>query len=139
PIGYNVPSFPSLHWPLGPSREAYQNSFLYYTSDIWRFTVFWTFIMMVAFYSAAALIAVLTHYKNNSSKNNLKMLFTIFMTYVFVSASQAFISGSLIGVLISEIYKSGQFSMSTWIPFTCSLIVVMFNVVTSYSLTSVLL
>lgn len=40
---------------------------------------------------------------------------------------------------ISEIYKSGKFSMSTWIPFVWAVIQIIYAIVTSYSMTSVIL
>lgn len=117
---------------------------LYYTNDIWKFTAFWSIILMAGIYSAAGLIAIFTHNIRPQKKVlhgtiKFNLLLWIFGIYLFVGSCQGFITGSLIGVLISEIYKSGEFGMSTWIPFAWAIIIVIFNVATSYTLTSVLL
>ena len=45
PPNYRSPPFPSLYWPINPLPS--QTHFLYYPSDIWRFTLFWTLISYV--------------------------------------------------------------------------------------------
>lgn len=49
PIGYVVPDFPSLYWPVGSTKPHYDIANLYYTYDIWRFTVIWTLIFLWGF------------------------------------------------------------------------------------------
>ncbi|VEU20953.1 DEKNAAC101841 [Brettanomyces naardenensis] len=177
PIGYVTPEFPSLHWPLGASKMKYNRAFLYYTEDVWKFCVFWSLIMMIGFYMAATVIAILTHYRGTSYNlymkgarrinderqaddntevakfarsesrslisrmvtSNKKYLPLVVVVYIIVGAFEGFVAGSLIGVLVSAIYNSGQFKMTTWLPFVYSLIVALFNVISSYSLTSTLM
>ncbi|OWB74395.1 hypothetical protein B5S31_g4186 [[Candida] boidinii] len=144
PVGYTTPHFPSLYWFIGANDDKFQESMLYYTYDIWKFTTFWSMIFMAGIYSAAGLIAIFTHNIRPQKKLlhgtiKFNLLLWIFGIYLFVGTCQGFITGSLIGVLISEIYKSGGFAMSTWIPFSWAIIIVIFNVATSYTLTSVLL
>ena len=45
PANYQAPPFPSLYWPINPLPS--QTQFLFYASDIWRFTLFWTLISYV--------------------------------------------------------------------------------------------
>lgn len=45
PLNYHRPSFPSLYWPINPLPS--QTHYLYYSTDIWRFTLFWTLISYV--------------------------------------------------------------------------------------------
>ena len=45
PANYRSPPFPSLYWPINPLPS--QTQFLFYASDIWRFTLFWTLISYV--------------------------------------------------------------------------------------------
>ncbi|KAG7825733.1 hypothetical protein KL909_000965 [Ogataea angusta] len=133
PVGYIAPRFPALGWPLTKFT-------LYYTKDVVKFTMFWCIILMTAFYLAAALIASFTYYKNNkNSKKKGTALVAIVGVYVLVGVIQAVLSGSLIGLLLAEIYKSGQFGLNPWLTFIYGIIVVLFNIATSYSLTSVLL
>ncbi|QPG73346.1 hypothetical protein FOA43_000656 [Brettanomyces nanus] len=176
PVGYIPPPFPSLYWPLGPSKIMYKKSFLYYSKDVWRFTVCWCIIMIVAFYTSAAAIVILTHYRgtnyginikgttwldesrdtNNAGvpdltrrkkqslissmvKSNKKFLLLVVLVYLVIAAFEGFVAGSLIGVLINAIYQSGQVKMTTWLPFVYSLVVVLFNITSSYSLTSTLM
>jgi hypothetical protein len=130
PVGYTVPPFPSLYWPVGDDR--YSLAYLYYAADIWRFTVFWTLTFFVAFYATAGLWAALVH----RSRPHKALL--VFGSYALIGGVQGFLSGSVIGVLMAAIYKAGVFSMSTWIPLCCGVFQILFNVVTSYSMVSVL-
>ncbi|GMF08166.1 unnamed protein product [Ambrosiozyma monospora] len=68
-----------------------------------------------------------------------KNLLAIFFLYIFVGAIQSFVSGSLVGLLICAIYKSGAFKMNTWIPCVYGIIITLYNVITSYSLTIAIL
>lgn len=130
PIGYNVPSFPSLHTP--GEGHIYQLSYLYYTFDIWRFTLYWSLIFSVSFHLCAALMAIIMHKKVVGS-------IWILVVYLGIAGVESFISGSIIGLLIAAIYKAGMFGMSTWIPFVWGLIQILFMVITSYSMMSTVL
>ncbi|GMG19743.1 unnamed protein product [Ambrosiozyma monospora] len=68
-----------------------------------------------------------------------KSLLAIFFMYIIVGAMQSFVSGSLVGLLICAIYKSGAFKMNTWIPCVYGIIITLYNVITSYSLTIAIL
>jgi hypothetical protein len=57
PHGYVTPSWPSLYWPIRPAPDA--PKYLYYTSDIWRFTLYWTLLSVGAVHVVAAGLAVL--------------------------------------------------------------------------------
>lgn len=129
PVGYTVPSFPSLHFP-NANNNAFHLSFLYYTSDIWRFTVLWTLIFYGAFHFCAASLAVIMHRKFVIGGT------WILLAYGLVAGIEALISGSITGLMIGAIYKAGLFGMSTWIPFVWGLLQVLFMVITSYSMMS---
>jgi hypothetical protein len=105
-----VPSFPSLHFP-DANNNAFHLSFLYYTSDVWRFTVLWTLIFYGAFHFCAASLAVFMHRKFVIGGT------WILLAYGVVAGIEALISGSITGLMIGAIYKAGLFGMSTWIPF----------------------
>ena len=57
PLSYTVPSFPSLYWPINtPAGASY---YLYYQTDIWRFTLYWTLIAYGAVHLATSGWAVI--------------------------------------------------------------------------------
>ncbi|CAR56731.1 May24p [Kluyveromyces lactis] len=127
PVGYQVPDFPSLYWPMNNGK--FSVAYLYYLPDIWRFTIFWTMILFAIVYGTTGAIAWTTH---------KKILFGFWMIplYIMIGMAQAFVSGTVVGILIAIIYKAGLFAMSTWIPLCCAVVQILFNVSTSYSMTS---
>lgn len=130
PVGYSVPQFPSLSLPINSNN--FKVSYLYFTYDIWRFTLFWTLILYMVFHLVAATWACIMRRKVFGS-------IWIVGTYVLLGGIQAFASGSITGLLLAAIYQSGMFEMSTWIPFVWGMIQVLFLVITSYSMTSTIL
>ncbi|CAI1783839.1 hypothetical protein SEUBUCD646_0P04140 [Saccharomyces eubayanus] len=125
PVGYITPKFPSLYWPINSSR--YNTAFLYYITDIWKFSLYWTLIFNGAFYVATGLYASLTHRKKAGS-------IWIFVMYVTFGGVQGLTAGTIMGFLIGAIYRSGLFSMSTWIPLCCAVVQILFDVVLGYSM-----
>lgn len=130
PIGYSAPPFPSLHLPIGSAE--YHLSFLYYTYDIWKFTTLWT----IFFYEAFALCAVTWATIANRKISTGLIAGAV---YALLSGVQGFISGSVTGLMLAAVYKSGLFAMSTWIPFLWGLVQVVFLVISSYSMMAVIL
>ena len=53
PLGYTTPPFPSLYWPL--PAGATQSFYLYRPDDIFRFTVYWTLLLVGGIHFIAAL------------------------------------------------------------------------------------
>ena len=95
PLGYVTPSFPSLYWPL--NNEKFSLSYLYYTSDIWRFTVYWTLIFFAGFYGSAGLIASYSHRKTAGG-------IWIMFFYLVAGGIQAIASGTVVGLLYVEAF-----------------------------------
>lgn len=137
PIGYTTPSFPSLYWPLGNTSSKFSSSLLYYSSDVWRFTVLWFLIVFTGVYVVAALIAS-TNYLIYSQRNNydgkscLVAIVMIWCTYITSGLFIAFVGGSVVGLITLAIYKAGSMTMSTWIPFVWALVGVLYDISTSY-------
>lgn len=91
PINYQVPSFPSLYDPLpAHHHEAY---YLYYTTDIWRFTLYWTLIFYGVSHLTVAGCAVLTHFRNWS------VIWLVPLLYSVVAGLEGLIAGSIVGVV----------------------------------------
>ncbi|KAJ5187105.1 Integral membrane protein [Penicillium cf. viridicatum] len=124
PINYEVPSFPSLYDPLPVNRQ--QAYYLYYTKDIWRFTLFWTLIFYGATHLTVAGCAVLTHFRN------WNVIWIVPLVYSFIAALESLLAGSIIGVVLGAVYESGNFRMSTWLPMIWGGVNVMVLIVTSF-------
>ncbi|KAJ5777165.1 hypothetical protein N7520_000411 [Penicillium odoratum] len=124
PINYHTPSFPSLYDPV-PShhKEAY---YLYYTTDIWRFTLYWTLIFYGVTHLTVAGCVTLTHCRNWS------VVWLVPLLYAVVSGLEALLAGSIVGVVLGQIYDSGNFRMSTWVPMIWAGVNVMVLILTSF-------
>lgn len=91
PINYHTPSFPSLYDPMPyDHKQAY---YLYYTTDIWRFTLYWTLLFYGTFHLTVASCAVLTHCRNWS------VIWLVPLVYVVVASLQALMAGSIVGLV----------------------------------------
>ena len=92
PINYHTPSFPSLYDPL-PShhKEAY---YLYYTTDIWCFTLYWTLLFYGITHLTVAACAVLTHCRNWS------VIWLVPLLYSVVAGLEGLLAGSLVGLVL---------------------------------------
>ncbi|CCE78081.1 Piso0_000694 [Millerozyma farinosa CBS 7064] len=145
PIGYTTPPFPSIHWPLGSTSPKFQSSYLYYSFDIWKFTVFWSLIFFGGFYLAAgvmgSVLQLWNNYRHTNKISKVSIIGCLFLTlfYVVIGLIQGFCSGAVIGLIISAIYKAGSMSMSTWIPFCWGLTEILYAVFASFSSSSVFL
>lgn len=147
PIGYSTPSFPSLWWPLGPSRANFQGAYLYYLRDVWRFTVFWCMILFLTAYTLTGLCSagnmIFKRFRENKAVARHGGLFGwrplfVGVVYIALGAGQGFISGAVVGLLLLAIYKAGALAMSTWIPFSWGFALIFYHICLSYS-TSLLL
>lgn len=167
PEGYKTPRFPDLYWPLGWWNDKDGTWYLYHTRDVWKFTTYWSLIMMIGIYTASACIILLTHYwaiyrhpcnatlegsegmrrsmrggrsyreyfVESLFKGNTRLLVISVCLFIFLGALQGFIAGTVIGVMISAVYNSAQFKMTTGIPFVYALIITLYHVAESYSFT----
>lgn len=144
PIGYTTPPFPSLFWPLGQDKPRYDTLFLYYSLDIWKFTLYWSLLFFVVIYFGAGSIAIFNNLLNNYRHSvpilKLSIIGTIVIisSYVVAGAFKGFALGAIVGLLLSAIYKAGSLTMSTWIPFSWGVALVLFDICSSY-LTSLII
>ncbi|KAJ5088049.1 hypothetical protein N7456_011665 [Penicillium angulare] len=124
PINYHTPAFPSLYDPLPIHRK--EAHYLYYTHDIWRFTLYWTLIFYGATHLTVAGCAVLTHSRNWS------VIWLVPLLYSLVAGVEALMAGSIVGLVLGQLYESGNFRMSTWVPMIWAGVNVMVLVLTSF-------
>lgn len=142
PIGYSTPPFPSLYWPLGHSANEYEALFLYYSKDIWRFTVYWALVFYALAYGIAGVCACVNMFWRMSRQNQTASHYSLFqhtlpilvlVLYLFVGLLYAFLSGSVIGLVLNAIYRAGSLTMTTWIPFCFGIALMTYHIASSYS------
>ncbi|PLB33930.1 uncharacterized protein BDW47DRAFT_85397 [Aspergillus candidus] len=108
PINYQTPAFPSLYDPFPrPNTQAF---YLYYTQDIWRFTLYWTLIFYSASHLAVAAFALLMQGRT------WRICVAVPLVYIVIAGLEALLAGSIIGLVLGAVYEAGNFRMSTWIP-----------------------
>jgi hypothetical protein len=113
----------------GYSQHA---SYLYRTTDIWRFTVVWTFIFFGACHVVSAAIAVFFL----GRKNWLIGAWAVPVVFAVLAGLEAFLAGSVVGGLLGGVYNAGFYRMSTWIPFVWGLINTVFLILSSFAIQS---
>lgn len=82
-----MPSFPSLYWPFPVSGD--QARYLYAASDIWRFTLYWTFIMYAAVHGAASAYAICVQWRSWKI-----ILWLVPITYMLVGELRRLLRGA---------------------------------------------
>jgi len=91
PVSYVTPRFPALYWPFPVGGT--QVSYLYHASDIWRFTLYWTYITIVGVHIIAALYACLTQWRN------WRIIWTVPVFYLIIGGIEATMAGNIVGGL----------------------------------------
>lgn len=95
PPDYSPPPFPSLYWPLNTKPGA--ANYLYFTHDIWRYTLLWTLIVFAIVHLAVAAWAVLMQIgKGNRA---WQYAWAIPLLYALVAGVEALLAGSIIGLM----------------------------------------
>ncbi|KAL1967871.1 hypothetical protein VTN77DRAFT_2560 [Rasamsonia byssochlamydoides] len=124
PLDYRAPSFPSLHVPV--FGVAGESNYLYYTEDIWRFTLYWTLILYGGAHLAVASCAVAVQWRN------WRVMWAVPLVYGVVGCLEALLAGSVIGLILGAVYEAGNFTMSTWIPLVWAVINVLVLIISSF-------
>jgi len=140
PLSYTTPPFPSLYWPV--RARPGEPKYLYALNDIWRYTLYWTLITVLAAHIVVAAWAVLAQFlsanqrrkflasssgQRLSSKNRkligqnpigetVGWVWLIPVVYLVIGGVEALLGGSLVGVVLGAVYDAGYFRMSTWTP-----------------------
>lgn len=97
PLDYVTPEFPSLYWPFEVKPGA--ANYLYFTYDIWRFTLFWTLIIYAGLHAATLTFALLVRIKFGNTKSTFqwKIAFLVSAGYALVAGLEALLAGTGIG------------------------------------------
>lgn len=95
PLDYATPPFPSLYWPY-KAKPGVAN-YLYYTHDIWRYTLLWTLILFAVFHAAVAAFAVLMQL--GKGEKAWQYVWVIPLVYAFVAGVEALLAGSFVGLM----------------------------------------
>lgn len=148
PLDYTRPSFPSLYWPINTSPG--DSRYLYYQTDIWQFTLYWTLITYGAVHLSASLWAVLMQLRSAMAttkamplggepnkfkiRRTLMWVWLIPVIYLVVAGIEAVFAGSVVGLILGAVYNAGYFRMSTWMPFLWGLLNVLVLILSSFSI-----
>ena len=92
PEGYQTPPFPSLHWPPQDADVS-----LYYISDVWRFTLYWTIIIFGIFHLGAAGVALFMQAGKSTAR--WKYIWILPFIYAFIAGMEAILAGSIVGAV----------------------------------------
>ncbi len=156
PLSYTIPEFPSLYWPIHASPG--DPKYLYYFTNIWRFTLNWTLIATGAAHVLVAIWAVLMQFVSalhrraylksaagqSLSAKNRKLLgenpvsdtvgwvWLVPLIYFVIGGIEALMAGSIVGVVLGAVYNAGYFKMSTWTPLFWGIINMLVLVVASF-------
>jgi len=91
PLSYEPPPFPSLYWPF--PVDGTQTNYLYDAYSMFRFTLIWTLICVIAVHFVAAGYAVVIQYKN------WRIIWVVPIIYGLIGGIEALIAGSVVGGL----------------------------------------
>ncbi|EXJ82709.1 hypothetical protein A1O3_06523 [Capronia epimyces CBS 606.96] len=156
PRSYVAPHFPALYWPV--RAKAGEAQYLYYLSDIYRYTLYWTLLTIVAAHICVATWAVLMQFNSASqrkkylstpagkrlSAKNRKLLgeypfgetsswvWLVPVVYIAIGGLEALLAGSMVGLILGAVYNAGYFRMSTWTPLLWGVINMLVLVVSSF-------
>jgi hypothetical protein len=95
PLDYQTPGFPSLYWPIHVKPGV--ANYLYYTSDIVRYTLYWTLIIFAVFHAAVAGFAILMQL--GKGKKAWKYVGLIPIVYAIVAGLEAVMAGAVVGAM----------------------------------------
>jgi len=137
PVGYVTPSFPCLYNPraeffrptnANASSVVPGTCYLYYSGDIWRFTLYWTLICYGVTFLLTGSWAFFVF-----SKKSVSLAALIPLGFLICGALFATVGASIIGFVLAAVYSVGYFSMSTWVPLLWALVQTMVAIMGSYS------
>lgn len=120
-----------------------------HTAAIWKFTFYWTLILVFGTYEACALLAVIALSLSRATSGRIQaesdsarrrdaggkrtrfrtrqrpplwMLLMIPLAMGAIACFVSLVSGTVVGFALAAVYSAGGFSMSTWVPFMWGMI-----------------
>lgn len=102
PLSYEEPPFPALYWPFPVNGP--QCTYLYDAEPMWRFTLYWTLIMVGGVHLVASAYACAIQYRN------WKLIWIAPLVYAVLGTVEALIAGNVVGGL----YVAYDASCSEW-------------------------
>jgi len=138
PPGYVVPKFPSLYNPtleLAAARSTDgtvpETAYLYYSIDIYRFTLYWTLILYASTFALCGTWALVV--RMMSKRRAPRLFIFVVVAFMLIGTFFAVLGSAIIGYVLAAVYSVGFFSMSTWVPFLWAVIQTLVAVMGSYS------
>ncbi|KAG9093969.1 hypothetical protein FRC06_011290 [Ceratobasidium sp. 370] len=117
PEGYVVPSFPSLYDPRLEFKDSALNTtppgthYLYYSFDVYRFTLYWTLIFYASSFALCGTCALLVRVL--SKRRAPKLFVTVVLAFILTGTFFAVVGSAIVGYVLAAVYSVGYFSMST--------------------------
>ncbi|POS85572.1 hypothetical protein EPUL_003400, partial [Erysiphe pulchra] len=96
PLDYATPPWPSLYWPL--TEKIGIPKYLYFTHDIWFYTLLWTLIMFAFTHGVVAVIAVVMQI--GKGHRSWQYVWAIPLANIVIAGIEAVLAGSVVGVLM---------------------------------------
>lgn len=91
PLDYATPEFPSLYSPATVIRG--ESKYLFFTSDVWRFTLYWTLLLYGGTHITAASYGVLTQWRN------WRIIWIMPLVYTVIAGLEGLLAGSVVGLV----------------------------------------
>lgn len=97
PLDYVTPPFPSLYWPFEVKPGA--ANYLYFTKDIWRFTLFWTLIFYAGLHAATLAFGLIVRivFGRSGSPFQYQVALAVSAGYALIAGLEALLAGTGIG------------------------------------------
>ncbi|TQS36803.1 hypothetical protein Golomagni_02737, partial [Golovinomyces magnicellulatus] len=95
PLDYKTPPWPSLYWPLDERTGAAK--YLYFTHDIWLYTLLWTLVMFAGTHGIVAIISVVMHI--GKGHRSWQYSWAILFALITIAGVEAIMAGSVVGLM----------------------------------------
>ncbi|PBK95954.1 hypothetical protein ARMGADRAFT_754506 [Armillaria gallica] len=152
---------PSLEFFEIPDHDAEQPGavYLYHYGQIFSFTLYWTFVFYTPIFIVCAAIAFLNVlfppgciHKNvhesdeyplvplrpirmkklNPQRSRLTLAVIVLLVFLGISVLSVVCGATVVSLVVMELFRSGGFSLSTWVPFFGALILVFISLLNSW-------